>query len=138
LDYEPTSQVLFVCDTGHRTLANIKETAIFALALPTWRQLELVEKAGSVSGREGDKYARLGIPAFAAQTAGLRIPEGVAGWLECRLLDLIDRRTACVVCGEVSAARAVDKAWMERLHMGGDGWYRPEPLTPDQTGAGGR
>jgi flavin reductase (DIM6/NTAB) family NADH-FMN oxidoreductase RutF len=123
LDYEPTSRVLFVCDPAHATHENALERREFALALPTFSQRELVNDAGSSSGREGDKYAKLDLASFPASKVDARIPEGVAGWLECRLLRAEPEGSASIVMGEVIAARAVDRAWKLRLHYVSESTY---------------
>lgn len=116
LDYEPVSRLLFVCDTGHASYANVLARKEFAVALPTLSQRAMAMSAGSRSGREGDKYEALGIESFAARRVDARIPAGVAGWLECRLIGTTVEGTSAVVMGEVLAARAIAGAWKERLH----------------------
>jgi len=129
LDYEPLSRFLVVMDPGHLSAENLVRERSFALALPTWDQLGLVEKTGSISGRKVDKYETCGIPSFPARTVNARIPEGVAGWVECRLLEARPLGSVLVVAGEATAASAVDDAWKYRLHhAGGSTFYRPDPL----------
>jgi len=126
LDYEPVSRAMIVLDPGHRTGANIEASKEFALALPTFGQRGLVELTGSVSGREGDKYERFGIEACAAAGVDVRIPEGCAGYLSCRLIDARRIGSVVVYAGEVVAAAALPDAWRYRLHhAGGDRYYRP-------------
>jgi flavin reductase (DIM6/NTAB) family NADH-FMN oxidoreductase RutF len=116
LDYEPTSRVLFVCDPGHATHDNIMASKAFVLALPTPEQRRLVEETGSRSGRDSDKFADFGIEAFAPGTVDALVPEGVAAWLECRLLRIAAEGSSSIVMGEVLRARAVPEAWKLRLH----------------------
>jgi flavin reductase (DIM6/NTAB) family NADH-FMN oxidoreductase RutF len=116
LDYEPASRLLFVCDPAHATHENILARRGFALALPTFGQRGLVERAGSSSGRDGDKYKDSAIASFAAAKVDALIPEGVAGWLECRLIRAVAEGSSSIVMGEVLAASAVDEAWKLRLH----------------------
>jgi flavin reductase (DIM6/NTAB) family NADH-FMN oxidoreductase RutF len=128
LDYEPTSRILFVCDPVHATHENLLARREFALALPSFEQRGLVEKTGSSSGRDGDKYEDSGIPYFAASKVDARIPEGVAGWLECRLIGTVAESSVSIVMGEVLAASAVDEAWKLRLHyVSESAWYAPGP-----------
>lgn len=128
LDYEPSSRVLFVCDPAHATHENLLARREFALALPAFGQKGLVDATGSSSGRDRDKYAQLGIAAFAASKVDARIPEGVAGWLECRLLRTLAEGTSSIVMGEVIAASAVDEAWKLRLHYVSEStYYAPGP-----------
>jgi len=126
LDYEPTSRVLFVCDPRHATYRNIESSGLFVLALPTPEQRGLVEKAGSVSGRDADKYAAFGIKAFAASKVDALVPELVAAWLECRLLRTVSEGSSSIVLGEVIRASSVPEAWKRRLHYASEGvMYAP-------------
>ena len=128
LDYAPVSKLILVMDTGHRSYADLLESGEFVVALPTPEQRALVEKAGSVSGREVDKYERFGIASFAAAEVDARVPEGVAGWLECRLARVVVEGTSGVVFGEVLRAMAVPDAWKRRVHYVREGlWYAPGP-----------
>lgn len=126
LDYEPVSRVLFVCDPGHRSYEDLVEAGEFVLALPSVAQRVLVEKTGSVSGRDVDKYAEFGIAAERARDVDALVPAGVAGWLECRLLRVIVEGSSAVVMGEVLRAAAAPEAWKLRLHYVREGlWYAP-------------
>jgi flavin reductase (DIM6/NTAB) family NADH-FMN oxidoreductase RutF len=128
LDYSPVSKILVVCDTGHKTLADLRASGEFAVAFPTPVQRRLVEEAGLVSGRDVDKYAKLGIDFRRAVRVDTRIPEGAAGWLECRVIRIIEEGTSAIVMGEVLAAFAVPEAWKARLHYAREGvWYAPGP-----------
>jgi len=128
LDYEPVSRVLFVCDPGHRTYEDLVDSGEFALALPCVAQRELVERSGSASGRDVDKYAELGIESVAAREVDALIPAGVAGWLECRLLRVVVEGSSAVVMGEVLRAAALPEAWKLRLHYAREGlWFAPGP-----------
>lgn len=128
LDYEPVSRVLFVCDPAHATHENILERREFVLALPSAAQREMAERAGSLSGRDADKYESLGIEAFDALEVDARVPRGVAAWLECRLLRTVAEGSVSIVMGEVVAARAVEDAWERRLHFVSEGlYYAPGP-----------
>ncbi len=126
LDYAPVSKMLAVLDTGHRTLEDIETTGEFALAFPTAEQKELVLRTGSCSGRLQDKYATFDIPFRKAGLVDIRIPLGVSGWIECRLVRILREGTSAVVIGEVVAARALGDAWKRRVHyVADDTWYLP-------------
>jgi flavin reductase (DIM6/NTAB) family NADH-FMN oxidoreductase RutF len=126
LDYAPESRLLFVCDPAHRTYEDLVESGEFAVALPTIAQRGLVEEAGSASGRDADKYEKFGIAARRAEKVDAMIPEGVAGWLECRLLRVIVEGSSAVVMGSVLRAMAAPEAWKLRLHYVREGiMYAP-------------
>ncbi len=126
LDYSPVSKLILVLDTGHRTYADLSDSGEFAVALPTKAQVDLVKRTGSMSGHDRDKFAELAIPAFSARVVDARIPEGVAGWLECRLSRIVVEGTSGVVMGEVLRAEAVPDAWKHRVHYVREGlWFAP-------------
>ncbi|HOX32760.1 MAG TPA: flavin reductase family protein [Spirochaetales bacterium] len=126
LDYEPESRVLFVCDPGHRSYEDLLESGEFVLALPTPEQRELVERTGSASGRDLDKYEAYGIAAHKAEAVDALVPEGVGAWLECRLLRVVIEGSSAIVLGSVLRAMAAPEAWKRRLHYVREGlYYRP-------------
>jgi flavin reductase (DIM6/NTAB) family NADH-FMN oxidoreductase RutF len=134
LDYEPSSRLLFVCDPAHATHENIAAKREFAVALPSFAQRGLAWKAGSSSGRSLDKYESLGIDAFDALEVDARLPRGIAGWLECKLLKTVVEGSVSIVMGEVVVARAIEEAWKERLHFVSEGLsYAPGPALPALT-----
>jgi flavin reductase (DIM6/NTAB) family NADH-FMN oxidoreductase RutF len=128
LDYEPVSRILFVSDPGHASYANLVASGEFAVALPAPSQAGLVEKTGSASGKEVDKYDKFSIGSFKAGTVDVLVPEGVGAFLECRLLRTVEEGSVSVVFGEVKRAAAHPEAWKERLHYVSEGlYYAPGP-----------
>ncbi|MDD3981316.1 MAG: flavin reductase [Spirochaetia bacterium] len=126
LDYEPVSKFLCVLDTGHKTWADILAQGNFALAFPSIGQKELVERCGSVSGFTVDKYESFSIPYIPGKALDLRIPQGVAGWVECSLFKTEVLGTSGIVFGQALEARALADCWKERLHYAGDSiYFRP-------------
>lgn len=117
LDYEPVSRMLCVLDTGHKTLKDLRESGEFVLALPSSVQMDLVVDCGSVSGFRVDKYEKLGIQTFRAKRVDALIPEGVAGWLECRLSEIVVRGTSAIVLADVVHAEAEQDSWKRRIHF---------------------
>jgi flavin reductase (DIM6/NTAB) family NADH-FMN oxidoreductase RutF len=125
-DFEPVSRVLVVCDTGHRTFQDLQESGEFALALPSPTQRDLVQRTGTASGHDLDKYAEYKIGYFHAERIDARIPDGVSGWLECRLLRIVVEGTSGIVLGEVQRACALPDSWKARIHyVRPDLWYVP-------------
>jgi flavin reductase (DIM6/NTAB) family NADH-FMN oxidoreductase RutF len=120
LDYEPVSRLLFVSDPAHATCENALATGQFAVALPSVGQRDLCLRSGSLSGRDADKFENLGIASFQAGKIDVRVPEGVAGWIECRLLRAVDEGSVRIVMGEALAAFAVADFWKERFHFVSD------------------
>ncbi len=129
LDYDPVSRAVIVLDPGHATCVNIMRAGYFALALPTYGQKDMVLKAGSIHGHGIDKFVQLGIPSLAAVSMDVRIPEGSAGWVECRTLEVHPIGSVVLIAGEIVRAKAVEDAWKLRIHHGGgDLFYKPGEL----------
>lgn len=125
-DYEPVSRFLVVLDTGHKTFKDIQDRGAFVLALPSSDQKELVKKCGTVSGFRFPKYEKYGIKSFKARKVDAKIPEGVVGWIECKVFDIIIKGTSALVVGDTLHAEAVESAWKNRLHyVGGEIYYSP-------------
>lgn len=125
-EYEPVSKILLVCDISHKTFHDIQEAREFVVALPTYDMLRLIERTGSVSGFEVDKFESLAIPHFKAKGMDLLIPEGVAGWLECALERIVTEGTSGIVLGKVQRAFALPESWKLRIHYLDESiWYKP-------------
>lgn len=125
-EYEPVSKILLVCDTSHKTYRDVQETREFVIALPTSDMLRLVERSGAVSGFQVDKFESLEIPYFMAKEMDIRIPEGVAGWLECSLERIVTEGTSGIVFGSVRRAFALPESWKLRIHYLEESiWYKP-------------
>ena len=56
LDYEPVTKVLFVSDPAHQTALNAKREGRFAFCIPLSDSVPEIEKCGSVSDPEADKF----------------------------------------------------------------------------------
>jgi flavin reductase (DIM6/NTAB) family NADH-FMN oxidoreductase RutF len=126
LDFEPTSRILFICNPSNTCFTNLSHMNAYTIALPSFTQLELVKETGMVSGADTDKYLKFGIEAFPSHNIDTRIPTGVSGWLECRLIRTIAEGSVSIVIGEVITAFAKPDAWKERLHYVTAGThYRP-------------
>lgn len=111
LDFDPPKLVAVIAgDTFTRELlVAAGECAVMA---PTTLQVDLTYAAGICSGREGDKFDRLGIATEAASVVGAPLVAGCAAWLECRLLaepDLQERHDLFVL--ECVAAWVDDALW---------------------------
>ncbi len=132
LDYDPVSRFLCVLDTGHKTFKDLEASKEFAIALPTAAQRELITNCGSVSGFDVDKFKEFGIASFAGKRLDLRIPTGVAGWVECRVSGIIVQGTSGIVMGDALHAEALKEAWRERFHhvSEGVGFSPGAPLPP--------
>lgn len=143
MEMEPVTRVLMVCDMEHKTSLNIRETGKYVIAIPHASQVELVTKAGGVTGREVMKYDHLHIDAFESRLFGYPVPDGCLAYLECRLDSIVEEHD--LVLGTVLNADARAEAFRERLlvenpsgktlhHLGGGRFMVPgDELYGDQS-----
>lgn len=97
---------LIICiSTEHLTFKNIKDTKKFIACVPHISQINIVKKTGSISGREADKFTQFEIKSFTGEKIKCKIPNGVIGYLECKLKKIIKiDETAIVIADIISAA----------------------------------
>lgn len=106
LDFDPP-KVAVVIDKATLTRELIEASGEFVLAVPTRAMAAQVVAVGSSSGRDGDKFAAVGLAALPASRVGAPLPGGCIGWLECRVIDEPHiQRTYDLFLGEVVAAWA--------------------------------
>lgn len=116
VDYEPVVKVLFVSDSDHQTAINAKEKQEFAVCIPHVSQKRIVEKCGTVSDADIDKYTKFGIlhaerPAEPASGIDIKAPDGCVGWIECTLERVIAEGSVELFIGTAKAAFAEESAW---------------------------
>jgi|DewCreStandDraft_4_1066084.scaffolds.fasta_scaffold02977_17 flavin reductase (DIM6/NTAB) family NADH-FMN oxidoreductase RutF len=99
-------RLLFCIDTGHQTFKNIKKTRNFIACIPHISQTDIVKKTGSISGKEVDKFAKFNIKTFIGKKIKCKIPEGVIGYLECKLKKIIKIDTTAIVIADIINAAA--------------------------------
>lgn len=85
LDFDPP-KVLLVLDKQTLTRTLVDTSGEFALNIPCRAMAAQVLAVGSVSGRLGDKFARMGWQTFAASKISAPLITGCNAWLECRVL----------------------------------------------------
>ena len=81
LDFDPP-KVIAVVDGSTFTRELIDASGEFALNVPFRRIADKVLAAGSVSGRDGDKFAHAGLATFPAERIGAPLVRDCAAWLE--------------------------------------------------------
>ena len=85
IDFEPSKLVAVIAaDTFTRELLVASGECV--VQAPTTLQIELTYAVGSRSGRDGDKFASLGIATEPASQVGAPLVAGCAAWLECRVV----------------------------------------------------
>lgn len=120
LDFDPP-KVLLVIDSQTLTRELVDASGEFALNIPCRDLADKVLAAGSVSGREGDKFVRTGLEPFAATLIGAPLVKGCAAWLECRVLREAENQTRHdLFIAEVVAA------WADPAVFSGGRWHFPE------------
>ncbi len=104
---EPT-RVLIGVGKRHKTFSNIEETGVFSAGIPNISQVEMIKKTGSVSGNDTDKFNELNIAGITTEKTGCRVPEGMIGNIECRVIDIFSVDKLALIVGEAVYA-VVDK-----------------------------
>jgi flavin reductase (DIM6/NTAB) family NADH-FMN oxidoreductase RutF len=111
LDFDPP-KVAVVVDARSYTRELIEASGEFVLSVPCRRQIEAVLKAGSVSGRDGDKFALTGFKTFAGQSVQAPLIDGCLAWLECKVIaEPHNEKRHDLFIGEVVAAQADSEAF---------------------------
>jgi flavin reductase (DIM6/NTAB) family NADH-FMN oxidoreductase RutF len=120
LDFEP-AKVLLVIDKQTLTREFVDATGEFALNIPGRAQADQVLAAGSVSGRDGDKFARTGLATFAATQIAAPLIAGCLAWLECRVIpEAANQQRYDLFIAEVVAA------WADPLAFSDARWHFPD------------
>lgn len=85
LDFDPP-RLAAVIAAGTFTRRLVEESGEAVISVPVAAQAALVMAAGSSTGAEGDKFARLGVATEPASKVAAPLVLGCAAWLECRVL----------------------------------------------------
>ncbi len=127
----------------------VTKSEVFALNIPTADLMTAVHTCGTISGREGDKFARAGLtPADALEIEAPLVAECVAH-LECEVVDRRSFGDHDLFVGRILSVLALDEAfdgfWNVETdagrilhHLGADryaGLGRAYTVTPDEPGA---
>ena len=113
VDFAPP-KVAVVVDARSYSRELIEASGEFVLNVPCKRQIEAVLKAGSASGRDGDKFALTGLTGFAGERVLAPLIDGCVGWLECRVIaEPHNQQAYDLFIGEVIAAQADDQVFRD-------------------------
>jgi flavin reductase (DIM6/NTAB) family NADH-FMN oxidoreductase RutF len=113
IDFEPCKlAAVIAADTFTRELMVASGECV--VMAPTSEQIALVYAVGTCSGRDGDKFARLGIATEPASAVAAPLVTGCAAWLECRVVaePTVQERYDLFVL-ECVAASADDRWWRQ-------------------------
>lgn len=139
VDYDPGTKLLFVSDSKHKTLANIRETGKFVICLPHASQLKLVRDLGSCSGHKVNKLEKFNLDYALSEKFQMAVPCGILAYLECSVLKILDEGYVAIVMAEVMNAKATKGCYRDRLivekefgktlhHLGKDLFFQPGEL----------
>lgn len=133
-DFTPP-HLLLVIDQATLTAANIRATGVFAVHIVNEAMVRLAVRCGSVSGRQGDKFARFGI-AWRAGRNGAPVLADAPAYLECALTDFTLAKKQGISIGRGTYAAALPAVfrrgcWQPRAaagrlvhHLGGNRFLR--------------
>lgn len=100
-------RIAVVIDKSTYTRELVLASGAFSLSVPGRALADLTYTVGSVSGRDGDKFARWGIDRFDGPALGLPLVEGCVAWLECRrIAEPHSEQAYDTFFGEVVSAQA--------------------------------
>lgn len=121
LDFDPP-KVAVVLDKATLTRELVDASGEFVLAVPCRAIAEQTLAAGTLSGRDGDKFAALEFETLPASRVAAPLPVGCVAWLECRVIDEPQvQRTYDLFLGEVLAAWADPAEFSDgRWHFSAD------------------
>lgn len=108
MDYEPVTKIMFSCDPKHQCAVNIKRTKEFAVCVPSNEDDPIIEKCGSISSADADKFARFGITGYKANSIDVMIPkENISSWIEMRLIRVVEEGSVEIFMGEAAEAFSI-------------------------------
>jgi len=84
----------------------IRESGCFTVNIPTKELLEKVDRCGLVSGREGDKFERVGLTALDGSAVDAPIVAECPVNIECKVRHVLELGIHHMFIGEVVAVRA--------------------------------
>ena len=121
LDFDPP-KVAVVIDARSFTRELIDASGSFALSIPCQDLAAKVLAAGSVSGRDADKFSATGLATFAASKVAAPLIDGCVAWLECRVIPEASSQSRYdLFVAEVIAA------WSDPQVFSGNRWHFPAP-----------
>ena len=86
----------------------LEETGEFVLAWPGVGQEKLIEQAGSISGRDANKFEKFGLQEIDGSQIGAPLVDGCAAALECVVVSQLELEDHSIFVGEVVAAHVAD------------------------------
>jgi flavin reductase (DIM6/NTAB) family NADH-FMN oxidoreductase RutF len=113
--------VAVVIDKATLTRELVEASGEFVLNVPARQQAALALAVGTQSGREVDKFGKVGAGGTAASIVGAPLVEGCLAWLECRVISEPHiEKTYDLFLAEVVAA------WADPEAFSNDRWHFPD------------
>lgn len=113
LDFSPP-KVAVVIDKGAYTRELVEASGELVLAVPARLMSAAVLAVGNCSGRDGDKFAALGLEGMSTAKVGAPLVAGCVGWLECRVIpEAHNQQTYDLFLAEVVAAWADERVFQD-------------------------
>nr|WP_199064741.1 flavin reductase family protein [Chromobacterium sp. ASV5] len=120
LDFDPP-KVLVVIDKSTFSRGLIEASGEFILNIPCKAQAAAVLRAGSASGKDGDKFAASGLAPAQAEKVGAPRVAGCIAYLECKVIDEPrNQQRYDLFIGEVVAAAADRRVFDGHWHFDDD------------------
>jgi flavin reductase (DIM6/NTAB) family NADH-FMN oxidoreductase RutF len=120
LDFDPP-KVAVVIDKATLTRELVETSGEFVLNVPSRQQAAMTLAVGTQSGREGDKFLKVGVDETAASVVGAPLIAGCLAWLECRVIaEPHIQKTYDLFLGEVVAA------WADPAAFSQGRWHFPD------------
>lgn len=124
--FEPPMMAVAVGRTRHTNLL-LRRTGRFVLAFAGESQADLVRQTGSCSGRDTDKFARLGIPFETGEITGCPLLAEAALNFECEVAGTLDTGDHTVFAARILAAHAPDRPIRKIENFGADRFLPARP-----------
>jgi flavin reductase (DIM6/NTAB) family NADH-FMN oxidoreductase RutF len=107
-------RIAVVIDKSTFTRELVLASGMFSLCIPGRALHDFTYTAGSVSGRDADKFERYGVAASPGPVLGLPLVEGCVAWLECRRIPEPHSEAAYdTFFGEVVSAQADERVFAQ-------------------------
>lgn len=104
-DYEPVTKVLISSDPTHQAALNIHRTSEFAICIPKDENDPIIEKTGTISSPDIDKFEKFGLPGEKASEIDVKVlPENSKAIVEFKLVKVLKESTVELFLGEAVAA----------------------------------
>lgn len=147
LEFQP-AKVTVVLDKSTKTRKIIENSGYFALQVPTFKQLNMVQAVGTISMHDQpDKLEQCGVELFQFDQSDIPAVSGCAAWLLCELIpEPHNQQTHDLFIGKVIAAYAdervfrdghwyyqdVEREWRSIHHIAGGHFYSiGDPVSAD-------